>query len=188
MLPVDGVRAEGLTLSGSGVSRLAIFEKQKDLLEGRLAKQYSGSERLRPKTERDEDDALLDAIGKLGAPTFAEVLAEMGVRADLASNARAAVRRKLSMLVQVGAVAFTPSNPSNPRAGGRYTATGRPPIAADLIERFERAPDTFATADLGLPPGRAAAGAIRSLIAAGLVESVGRAAVWRKTSTARRAA
>lgn len=139
-------------------------------------------------TDHTTRDALLDVIGKLGAPTFAEVLAEMGVRADVASNARAAVRRKLSMLVQVGAVSFAPHDPANPRAGGRYTATGRPPIAADLIERFKRAPDTFATADLGLPPGRAAAGAIRSLIAAGLVESAGRAAVWRKTSTARRAA
>jgi soluble lytic murein transglycosylase-like protein len=73
MLPVDGVRAEGLTLSGSGVSRLAIFEKQKDLLEGRLAKQYSGSERLRPKTERDEDDALLPAFRGSYKGEFLEV-------------------------------------------------------------------------------------------------------------------
>ncbi len=62
MLPSEGVRAEGLTLSGSGVSRMAIFEKQKDLLSGRLAKQYSGSERLKPKSERDEDEGLLPAF------------------------------------------------------------------------------------------------------------------------------
>lgn len=50
--------AEGLTLSGSGLSRAAIFERQKDLLEGRLAKQYSGSERLKPKRESEEDGPL----------------------------------------------------------------------------------------------------------------------------------
>ena len=78
---------------------------------------------------------------------------------------------------------------SGPRPRRAVEAPAGPrDYAADLIERFKRAPDTFATADLGLPPGRAAAGAIRSLIAAGLVESAGRAAVWRKTSTARRAA
>lgn len=50
--------AEGLTLSGSGMSRTAIFERQKDLLDGRLAKQYSGSERLKPKREGEEDGPL----------------------------------------------------------------------------------------------------------------------------------
>jgi len=62
VLPVDGARAEGLTLSGSGVSRLAIFEKQKDLLEGRLSKQYSGSERLRPKSESDDEGGPVPAF------------------------------------------------------------------------------------------------------------------------------
>ena len=51
-------RAEGLTLSGSGMSRTALFERQKDLLDGRLAKQYSGSERLKPKREGEEDGPL----------------------------------------------------------------------------------------------------------------------------------
>ncbi|MEN9410216.1 MAG: hypothetical protein RL216_2190 [Pseudomonadota bacterium] len=50
--------AEGLTLSGSSLSRNAIFERQKDLLDGRLAKQYSGSERLKPKREGEEDGPL----------------------------------------------------------------------------------------------------------------------------------
>lgn len=54
--------AEGLTLSGSGQSRAAIFERQKELLEGRLARQYEGSDRLRPKREGDEDDGTLPAF------------------------------------------------------------------------------------------------------------------------------
>lgn len=54
----DVGRAEGLILSGSGLSRLALFERQKELLEGRLAKQYSGSERLKPKREGAEDEIL----------------------------------------------------------------------------------------------------------------------------------
>lgn len=62
VLPSEGVRAEGLTLSGSGVSRMAIFEKQKDLLNGRLAKQYSGSERLKPKREADDAEGPVPAF------------------------------------------------------------------------------------------------------------------------------
>ena len=58
MGPGPAAHAEGLTLSGSGASRLAIFERQKDLLDGRLAKQYSGSERLKPKREGEEDGPL----------------------------------------------------------------------------------------------------------------------------------
>lgn len=73
VLPVEGARAEGLTLSGSGVSRMAIFEKQKNLLEGRLSKQYSGSERLRPKSETDEDDARLPAFRGSYKGEFLEV-------------------------------------------------------------------------------------------------------------------
>ena len=56
--PASFVAAEGLTLSGSGMSRMAIFERQKDLLDNRLAKQYSGSERLKPKREGEEDGPL----------------------------------------------------------------------------------------------------------------------------------
>jgi len=41
--------AEGLTLSGSGTSRSAIFKSQTRLLDGRLAKQYDASIKLTPK-------------------------------------------------------------------------------------------------------------------------------------------
>lgn len=41
--------AEGLTLSGSTKSRASLFRSQTSLLDGRLAKQYSGSVRLQPK-------------------------------------------------------------------------------------------------------------------------------------------
>jgi len=61
-VPDAPLRAEGLTLSGSGLSRMAIFERQKELLEGRLAKQYSGSERLKPKREGDEADGPVPAF------------------------------------------------------------------------------------------------------------------------------
>lgn len=40
--------AEGLTLSGSSKSRSALFGAQAKLLDGKLAKQYSGSVRLTP--------------------------------------------------------------------------------------------------------------------------------------------
>lgn len=50
-----GALAEGLVLSGSSMSRMALFERQKELLDGRLAKQYSGSERLKPKTEMEDE-------------------------------------------------------------------------------------------------------------------------------------
>ena len=58
ILPAPVARAEGLTLSGSNLSRMAVFERQKDLLDGRLAKQYDFSERLKPKTEVEEDGPL----------------------------------------------------------------------------------------------------------------------------------
>ncbi len=58
ILPAPDARAEGLTLSGSNLSRMAVFERQKDLLDGRLAKQYDFSERLKPKTEVEEDGPL----------------------------------------------------------------------------------------------------------------------------------
>jgi soluble lytic murein transglycosylase-like protein len=46
------VMAEGLTLSGSGTSRSAVFKSQTRLLEGRLAKQYDASVRLTPKGKK----------------------------------------------------------------------------------------------------------------------------------------
>lgn len=46
--------AEGLKLSGSSKSRLAIFESQSDLLDGKLSKQYSGSTKLTPKYKKGD--------------------------------------------------------------------------------------------------------------------------------------
>jgi soluble lytic murein transglycosylase-like protein len=43
--------AEGLKLSGSTKSRMALFESQAKLLDTRLAKQYEGSVRLQPKSK-----------------------------------------------------------------------------------------------------------------------------------------
>ena len=73
MGPGSVVHAEGLTLSGSGMSRTAIFERQKDLLDGRLAKQYSGSERLRPKREGDAAEGPLPAFRGKYRGEFLEV-------------------------------------------------------------------------------------------------------------------
>lgn len=49
--------AEGLRLSGSTKSRNAIFASQAALLDGRLAKQYSGSTKLTPKYKAGGEDA-----------------------------------------------------------------------------------------------------------------------------------
>jgi soluble lytic murein transglycosylase-like protein len=51
MAAVDA-SAEGLRLSGSSNSRSAIFKSQTKLLDGRLAKQYSGSVRLTPNADK----------------------------------------------------------------------------------------------------------------------------------------
>jgi soluble lytic murein transglycosylase-like protein len=59
------VLSEGLTLSGSSKSRLAIFDKQAKLLDGRLATQYSGSDRLMPNAKKKKTDDVGDT-----APTF----------------------------------------------------------------------------------------------------------------------
>ncbi len=48
--------AEGLVLSGSSKSRLALFSQQADLLDGRLAKQYEGSVRLTPNADKIVED------------------------------------------------------------------------------------------------------------------------------------
>jgi soluble lytic murein transglycosylase-like protein len=47
-------QAEGLTLSGASKSRLSMFAEQTKLLDGRLAKQYEGSARLRPDAPKEE--------------------------------------------------------------------------------------------------------------------------------------
>jgi soluble lytic murein transglycosylase-like protein len=49
------VAAEGLKLSSSSKSRMAIFQSQAKLLDTRLAKQYEGSVRLQPKADENED-------------------------------------------------------------------------------------------------------------------------------------
>jgi soluble lytic murein transglycosylase-like protein len=59
------VLSEGLTLSGSSKSRLAIFDKQAKLLDGRLATQYSGSDRLTPNAKKKTTDVVSDT-----APAF----------------------------------------------------------------------------------------------------------------------
>ena len=45
--------AEGLRLSGSKKNRTSVFKSQTSLLDGRLAKQYDGSARLRPGYKKD---------------------------------------------------------------------------------------------------------------------------------------
>ena len=50
--------AEGLNLSGSTKSRLAIFESQADLIDRKLKKQYSGSVKHTPKYKKGEETAV----------------------------------------------------------------------------------------------------------------------------------
>ena len=47
--------AEGLKLTGSSKSRLAIFESQADLIDKKLAKQYSGSVKYTPRFKTGEE-------------------------------------------------------------------------------------------------------------------------------------
>lgn len=49
--------AEGLRLSGSTMNRGALFKAQSALLDGRLAKQYENSARLRPNADKATDEA-----------------------------------------------------------------------------------------------------------------------------------
>ncbi len=56
---------ESLNLSGSSKSRLAIFDKQAKLLDGRLATQYSGSDRLTPNAKKKKA-----ATGDDSVPAF----------------------------------------------------------------------------------------------------------------------
>ncbi len=50
---VGSVQAEGLKLSGSKKNRAALFSSQAALLDGRLAKQYEFSNRLKPNAPKD---------------------------------------------------------------------------------------------------------------------------------------
>ncbi|NJS38714.1 MAG: lytic transglycosylase domain-containing protein [Rhodobacteraceae bacterium] len=47
--------AEGLQLTGSSKSRIALFESQSRLIDDKLAKQYSGSVKLTPKYKAGEE-------------------------------------------------------------------------------------------------------------------------------------
>jgi soluble lytic murein transglycosylase-like protein len=63
LLGVAGTAAaEGLNLSGSTKSRLAIFESQGDLIDRKLSKQYSGSVKLTPKGKKGETDEAVPAF------------------------------------------------------------------------------------------------------------------------------
>ena len=59
-LSVQAVGAEGLVLSGSNASRDALFESQSKLIDGKLAKQYSGSVKLTPEYKKKKKAGLLD--------------------------------------------------------------------------------------------------------------------------------
>jgi soluble lytic murein transglycosylase-like protein len=52
--------AEGLKLSGSSKSRNSVFQSQTALLDGKLAKQYSGSVKLTPKYKAGQIDEATD--------------------------------------------------------------------------------------------------------------------------------
>lgn len=54
--------AEGLNLSGSSKSRLALFESQSDLIDRKLKKQYSGSVKHTPKYKKGEEAAVAKGI------------------------------------------------------------------------------------------------------------------------------
>ncbi len=51
---VAPIAAEGLQLTGSSKSRIALFESQSRLIDDKLAKQYSGSVKLTPKYKDGE--------------------------------------------------------------------------------------------------------------------------------------
>jgi len=57
--------AEGLILSGSSKSRMALFESQSDLIDGKLARQYSGSVKYRPDYDKEK------AAGDESVPGYA---------------------------------------------------------------------------------------------------------------------
>ncbi|MBL8563479.1 MAG: lytic transglycosylase domain-containing protein [Gemmobacter sp.] len=55
VLGASPVLAEGLRLSGSTKSRNLLFRSQTSLLDGRLAKQYEGSARLKPNAPKEDE-------------------------------------------------------------------------------------------------------------------------------------
>ena len=58
--------AEGLNLSGSKKNRSSAFKAQTALLDGRLAKQYDGSKRLRPDFKKEDAAAESTAVSYRG--------------------------------------------------------------------------------------------------------------------------
>ena len=82
--------AEGLNLSGSSKSRNAIFSTQASLLDGRLARQYSGSVRLTPNAKKAKPGAVNDIAPRFSGSYKGEYLdvakaaaAKHGVPEDL---------------------------------------------------------------------------------------------------------
>jgi soluble lytic murein transglycosylase-like protein len=70
--------AEGLKLSGSSKSRNHIFDSQTALLDGKLAKQYSGSVKLTPKYKKGksgEGEAAAEAVPRYKGSYKGEYLA-----------------------------------------------------------------------------------------------------------------
>ena len=55
VMGVTPALAEGLRLSGSTKSRNLLFRSQTSLLDGRLAKQYEGSARLKPNAPKEDE-------------------------------------------------------------------------------------------------------------------------------------
>ena len=55
VMGVTPALAEGLRLSGSTKSRNLLFRSQTSLLDGRLAKQYEGSSRLKPNAPKEDE-------------------------------------------------------------------------------------------------------------------------------------
>ena len=67
----SAVLAEGLKLHGSSKSRNSVFESQSALLDGKLAKQYSGSVKLTPKYKAAEKDGTAEVAGDEAIPRYA---------------------------------------------------------------------------------------------------------------------
>jgi soluble lytic murein transglycosylase-like protein len=76
--------AEGLNLTGSTKSRTDIFETQADLIDKKLAKQYSGSVRLTPKYKKSNENGAIDE----GIPAY-----RGNYRGEYLEVAKAAARR-----------------------------------------------------------------------------------------------
>ena len=88
LAPVAGL-AEGLKIIGSTKNRLALFESQSDLIDGKLAKQYSGSVKLTPKYKQGEAglDEAVPAFRGSYKGEYLEVAKAAALGADLAGLA-----------------------------------------------------------------------------------------------------